>query len=108
MFLPNCHCSRPRLPRPNRFGSSSPRKPPTPVPCPRDAPKLMLPVRRSSTRNTTSTSTPLAAGSPGASGLLRHHLGVDVAVVGVEVLHLLGGGIPFGLIERPPGPGRHP
>ena len=57
MFRPNCHWNCTRLPRPSTFGSSSPMNPPSPVPCPTDAPKLMFPVRRSSTRNTTSTST---------------------------------------------------
>src|SRR5919109_330928 len=68
MFFPNCHCSWPRLPRPNRFGSSSPRKPPTPVPCPSDAPKLMFPVRRSSTRKTMCTSTPFSDGFTSGDG----------------------------------------
>ena len=68
MLAPNCHWSRPRLPRPNRFGSSSPRKPPTPVPCPSEAPKLMFPVRFSSTRKMTSTSTPFSAGRTSGGG----------------------------------------
>ena len=49
MYWPNCHCSEPRLHTPNRFGWSKPMKPPTPVPCPTDAPKLTLPVRFSFT-----------------------------------------------------------
>ena len=183
MFWPNCHWSLPRLPRPKRLGSSSPRNPPTPVPCPSDAPKLMLPVRRSSTRKMMSTSTPLAAGlhvrgwkrlleepqvgdvlvgadqplpaeeiarehddrlpdhplvghvvahdldlvdrgrraladvpatgppagcprAPGAPDLLGLDLGVDVAVVGVQVLHLLRGRVPLRTAERAGLPGR--
>ena len=49
MYWPNCHCSEPRLHWPNRFGWSKPMKPPTPVPCPTDAPKFTLPVRFSFT-----------------------------------------------------------
>ena len=36
----------------------------------------------------------------GAADLLRLHLGVDVAVVGVEVLDLLGGRVPLRAAER--------
>src|SRR5712664_1949431 len=68
IFLPNCHWKRPRLPWPNRLGSSRPRNPPTPVPCPTDAPKLMLPVRFSDTRNTTSISPCSFAGLVSGNG----------------------------------------
>ena len=44
MLRPNCHWNWARFPRPNRFGSSRPMKPPTPTPCPTVAPKLTLPV----------------------------------------------------------------
>ena len=43
MYWPNCHCSDPFLHMPNRFGCSKPMNPPTPTPCPTDAPKFTLP-----------------------------------------------------------------
>ena len=43
MYWPNCQFSEPCLQRPNRFGWSKPMKPPTPAPCPTDAPKFTLP-----------------------------------------------------------------
>ena len=39
------------------------------MPCPSDAPKLMLPVRRSSTRKMMSTSTPFSAGFTSGGGI---------------------------------------
>src|SRR6058998_1425822 len=68
MFCPNCHWKWPRFPCPNRFGSSRPRNPPTPVPCPTDAPKLMLPVCFSVTRKITSTSPWSLAGRVSGNG----------------------------------------
>jgi len=56
MNCPNCHCRLPRLHLPKRFGCSSPMKPPSPVPCPTEAPKFTFPVRFSFTRKTMSTS----------------------------------------------------
>ena len=56
MYWPNCQFSEPRLHRPNRFGWSKPMKPPTPAPCPTDAPKFTLPVRFSFTWKMTSRS----------------------------------------------------
>ena len=74
MFFPNCHWNLPRFPCPNRFGSSSPRKPPTPVPCPTEAPKFTLPVRFSVTRKITSMSPWSLAGrvSGNGSGWLKN------------------------------------
>src|SRR6266571_726794 len=98
MFCPNCHWKWPRFPCPNRFGSSRPRNPPTPVPCPTDAPKLMLPVCFSVTWKMTSTS-PWSFAGRGAPDDVGARLHIDVAVVVVQRPHLLGGVVPFLLVE---------